>query len=195
DDIAAKRARMVTDWSNDLRAALYAFEQTAPGSSWFERAKRVATLARLGPKAAARLVQLRCDRGAEIVGQLGFGAGAADTVRALGEHWDGHGHPRGLKGDQIPVTARVLGLAQILEVFSSEGGPTAGLELVRRRSGKWFDPTVVEACHGLEPLLTRWAAMTTSELRQEVSGAEPGQAALLAGNATLKRVAHVFAGI
>src|SRR5262249_46126286 len=56
DDIAAKRARMVTDWSNDLQAALYAFEHAAPGASWFERAKRVATLARLGPKSAARLV-------------------------------------------------------------------------------------------------------------------------------------------
>ena len=195
DDIAVKRARMVTDWSNDLRAALYAFEHSAPGASWFERAKRVATLARLGPRAAARLVQLRCDRGAEIVGQLGFGSGAAEAVRSLEEHWDGHGHPWGLKGDQIPITARVLGLSQILEVFSAEGGPEAGLALVRRRAGKWFDPTVVEACRGLEPLLARWGAMTTRELRQEVSRAEPGQAALLAGNATLKRVGHVFAGI
>src|SRR5262249_5071891 len=117
DDIAAKRARMVTDWSNELQAALYALEQSAPGASWFERAKRVATVARLGPKAASRLVQLRCDRGAEIVRQLGFGASAADAVRSLDEHWDGHGHPRGLKGEQIPVAARVLGLSQILEVF------------------------------------------------------------------------------
>src|SRR5262249_32226410 len=96
-DIAAKRARMVTDWTNDLQAALYAFEQSAPGASWFERAKRVASVARLGQNAAVRLVQLRCDRGAEIARQLGFGPGVADAVRALDEHWDGHGHPRALK--------------------------------------------------------------------------------------------------
>jgi HD-GYP domain-containing protein (c-di-GMP phosphodiesterase class II) len=195
DDIAAKRARMVTDWTNELRAALYAFEQSAPGASWFERAKRVATVARMGPKAAVRLVQLRCDRGAEIVGHLGFGASVAETVRSLDEHWDGTGHPRGLKGEQIPVTSRVLGVAQILEVFSAEGGPEAGLALVRRRSGKWFDPTVVEACRGLEPLLARWGTMTTRALREEVSRAEPGAAAVLAGTATLRRVAQVFAGI
>jgi HD-GYP domain-containing protein (c-di-GMP phosphodiesterase class II) len=195
NEIEAKRARMVTDWSNDVRAALYAFEHAAPGASWFERAKRVATLAKMGPRSAARLVQVRCDRGAEIVLQLGLGSGAAAGVRALEEHWDGHGHPKGLKGEQIPLVARVLGLAQILEVFSAEGGPHAGLALVRRRSGKWFEPTIVEACRGLEPMLARWGAMTTHELRDEVSQAEPGHAALLAGTATLRRVAYVFSGI
>ncbi len=195
NDIQAKRARMVTDWSNDLRAVLLAMGHAAPGASWFERAKRMASLARLGPRVAAQLVQVRCDRGAEIVLQLGFGAGAAEAVRALDEHWDGHGHPRGLRGDQIPVVARVLGLAQILEVFAAEGGPEAGLALVRRRSGKWFDPTVIEACRGLEPQLASWATRSTHELRADVSAAEPGHAALLAGTATLQRVAHVFAGI
>lgn len=195
DDIKAKRARMKVDWTNDVRAALYAFEHAAPGASWFERAKRVATLAKLGPRSAAKLVQVRCDRGAEIVLQLGLGHGAAEGVRALEEHWDGDGHPRGLRGEEIPVVARLLGLAQILEVFSSEGGPHAGLALVRRRSGKWFDPTVVEACRGIEPKLAYWLQLTTRELRDEVSQAEPGHASLLAGTATLRRVAHVFAGI
>ena len=195
NDIRAKRARMVTDWTNEVQAAMYALEQSAPGASWFERAKRVATVARLGQNAAVRLVQIRCDRGAEIVRQLSFGAGVAEAVRALDEHWDGHGQPRGLKGEQIPVAARVLGLAQILEVFAAEGGPQAAFALAKRRSGKWFDPTVVEACRGLEPKLAKWAAMTTRELRLEVSSAEPGQAHVLAGQATLRRVAQVFAGI
>jgi len=195
NDISAKRARMVTDWTSDLQAALYAMEQAAPGASWFERAKRVAAVARLGQHAAVRLVQIRCERGADIVRQLSFGPGVAEAVRCLDEHFDGHGHPRGLKGDQIPVAARVLGLAQILEVFSSEGGPQAAFALVKRRSGKWFDPTVVEACRGLDAKLATWSRMTTSELRTEVARAEPGQAHVLAGHATLKRVAQVFAGI
>lgn len=195
DEIAAKRARMVTDWSNDMIATLYAVKHAAPGSSWAERVRRIAVLAKLGPNVASRLVQVRCDRGAEIVLQLGFGSGAADAVRSLEEHWDGHGHPQGLKGDQIPIVARVLGLAQILEVFAATSGPGEGLALVRRRSGRWFDPTVVEACRGLEARLAHWATRSTIELRQDVSAAEPGHAALLAGTATLQRVAHVFAEI
>jgi HD-GYP domain-containing protein (c-di-GMP phosphodiesterase class II) len=195
DDIAAKRARMVTDWSNDMTAALYAVKHAAPGAPWAERVKRIAALAKLGPGVASRLVQVRCDRGAEIVLQLGFGSGAADAVRALEEHWDGNGHPAGLQGDQIPIVARVLGLAQIFEVFAREYGPTHGMALVRRRSGKWFDPTVVEACRGLEPWLAYLRNRTTHELRADVSAAEPGHAALLAGSPTLQRVAFVFADI
>jgi len=195
DDIAAKRARMRTDWSSDLKAAMFALEHAAPGASWFERAKRVASLARLGPRSAARLVQVRCDRGADVVLQLGFGRGAADAVRSLDEHWDGHGHPNGLKGEQIPVAARVLGLAQVLEVFATGTGPISGLTLVRRRGGRWFDPTIVSACDGLEPLLDRWAKRSTHELRADVSAAEPGHAALLAGGTTLRRLGVVFADI
>jgi HD-GYP domain-containing protein (c-di-GMP phosphodiesterase class II) len=195
DEIAAKRSRMTTDWSNDLVAALYAVRHASPGSSWAERVKRIASLAKLGPNVASKLVRVRCDRGAEIVLQLGFGPGAAEAVRSLEEHWDGHGHPAGLKGDQIPIVARVLGLAQILEVFAKDNGPLQGIGLVRRRSGKWFDPTVVEACRGLESRLADLQGRSTHELRADVSAAEPGHAALLAGSATLQRVAHVFADI
>ena len=195
DEIAAKRARMTTNWSNDLLAALYAMRHAAPDSSWAVRVKRITALAKLGPNIASKLVRVRCDRGAEIVLQLGFGPGAAEAVRSLEEHWDGRGHPAGLKGDQIPIVARVLGLAQILEVFARDEGPIHGMALIRRRSGKWFDPTVVEACRGFEPQLAYLRNRTTHELRADVSAAEPGHAALLAGSATLQRVAHVFADI
>lgn len=195
DDIAAKRARMKRDWTRDVQAALYAFEVSSPDSSWFDRARRAAELARMGPRAAVKLVQVRCDRGAEIVTQLGLGFGVSEGVRALEEHWDGNGHPRGLRGEEIPIVSRLLGLAQVLEVFTAESGAWSALALVTRRSGKWFDPRVVAACRGMEPLLTRWSTMSTRELRAEVALAEPGQASLLAGTATLQRVAHVFAGI
>src|SRR5262249_48671253 len=48
---------------------------------------------------------------------------------------------------------------------------------------------------GLDAPLARWLAMSTRELREEVAAAEPGHAAMLAGTATLHRVAHVFARI
>jgi HD-GYP domain-containing protein (c-di-GMP phosphodiesterase class II) len=195
DELKTKRARMVTEWSNDMAAALFAVRHAAPGASWADRVRRIARLAKLGPGLASKLVRARCDRSAEIVFQLGFGPGAADGVRALEEHWDGKGHPMGLQGEQIPIVARVLGVAQILEVFTAESGPAAGIALVRRRSGKWFDPTVVEACRGLESRLAHWATRSTFELREDVSASEPGHAAPLAGSATLQRVAHVFANI
>lgn len=195
DDRATKGARMQVDWSNYFRAAFYAMAHAEPGGSWFSRARRIATLARGGPRIAAELVEIRCRRGAEIVTHLGLGPGAAAAVRALDEHWDGRGHPRRLQGDEIPIVARILTLAQTLEVFTMRGGVSHGLAVVRERAGKWFDPLVVAACAGLETDLARWSSLETRELQDQVVENEPGGAALLAGTQALDRIAQVFAEI
>jgi HD-GYP domain-containing protein (c-di-GMP phosphodiesterase class II) len=195
DDRQTKGARMRVDWSNYFRAAFFAMAQAAPGASWFERASRVARLARGGSRLAARLVEMRCERGADIVRQLGLGPGAADVVRSLDEHWDGRGHPHGLRGEEIPIIARVLTLAQTLEVFSVRDGVEAGLDVVRCRAGRWFDPLVASACAGLEGPLGAWRGLSTRELQRLVIDAEPGDAALLAGPRAVDRIAQVFAEV
>ena len=195
DDRQTKGARMRVDWSNYFRAAFFAMAHAAPGSSWYERAARIATLARGGSRLAARLVQVRCDRGAEVVDQLGLGIGAAHAVRALDEHWDGRGHPRGLRGDEIPVVARVLTLAQTLEVFSVREGVGSAMALVERRAGRWFDPLIASASAGIEPLLEQWRGLSTRELQALVVDAEPGSAAVLAGHKAIDRIALVFAEV
>jgi len=167
----------------------------APGSSWFERAARIATLARGGPRLAAHLVQLRCDRGAEAVERLGLGPGAAAAVRTLDEHWDGRGHPHGLRGDGIPVVARVLTLAQTLEVFAMRDDVASAMALVDRRAGRWFDPLVARAAAQVGPRLEAWRGLSTRELQALVLEAEPAGVALLAGPRALDRIALVFAEI
>ena len=195
DDRMTKGARMQVDWSNYFRAAFYAMAHAEPGGSWFARARRVAGLARGGPRLAAELVEIRCRRGAEIVTHLGLGPGAAAAVRSLDEHWDGRGHPRSLQGDEIPIVARILTFSQTLEVFAMRGGVEHGLAIVRERAGKWFDPLVVAASSGLERDLASWCALETRELQERVVESEPGSAALLAGSSALDRIAQVFAEI
>ena len=195
DDRQAKGARMQVDWSNYFRAAFFAMSHAAPGASLIERARRVAGLARRGSKEATKLVQVRCERGAEIVQALGLGPGAAAGVQHLDEHWDGRGEPRGLRGEEIPIVARILTLAQTLEVFAMRGGARQGLQVVRERAGRWFDPLVVAACDGLERPLAMWCALETRELTRLVTEAEPGAAALLGGPRAIDRIAHVFAEV
>ena len=86
------------------------------------------------------LMQARCDRGAEIALLLGFEPETAEAIRALDEHWDGHGQPRGLRGEEIPLLGRILCLAQTAEIFHAAGGVERGLAVAQRRSGGWFDP-------------------------------------------------------
>jgi HD-GYP domain-containing protein (c-di-GMP phosphodiesterase class II) len=185
DERVAKRDLRHVDWANYFKAARFALAHAAPGSSWFERACRVAGLAAAGPREAARLVETRCQRGSDIVTRLGFSPQVAAALRSLDEHWDGHGYPHGLRGQEIPLLARMMGLAQTLEVFAALEGPRAALDVARERGGRWFDPTLVAAAEELEADLAHWCSRDC----------EPGDAALLAGPGTLDRIAEGFAAV
>jgi HD-GYP domain-containing protein (c-di-GMP phosphodiesterase class II) len=195
DDRMAKRDLKRVDWSHYFEAAHYAVSHAAPGSSWFERARRVALLAGSGSKAARQLVEARCQRGSQIVQDLGFGTPVSDAVMALDEHWNGRGEPRGLKGTEIPVLARVMGIAQTLEVFALLESPGAAIAVARSRRGTWFDPTLVEAAAALEPEITTWCALDDWGLQEAVRQVEPGDAVLLAGPGALDRIATAFAAV
>jgi len=68
------------------------------------------------------------------------------------ERLDGSGYPRGLKGGEILLEARILAVADVIEAMSSHRpyrpalGIEAALEEVRKNKGNFFDPQVVDAC-------------------------------------------------
>ncbi len=88
---------------------------------------------------------------AEIVGRMKALRSLAPLVRGHHERWDGTGYPDGLKGEEIPLGVRVLGLADALDALCSDRPyrPTHSLgEVVvevKRCSGQHFDPNVVAA--------------------------------------------------
>jgi HD-GYP domain-containing protein (c-di-GMP phosphodiesterase class II) len=195
DDREAKRELKRVDWANYFKAARYAVAQAERGAPWYVRARRIANLARQGPGVAAELVRTRCERGASIVTRLGFGPNVAEAVRDLDEHWDGGGHPRGLEGSGIPLSSRIMGIAQTMDVFAMVHGPRTATQVVVQRRGRWFDPTLVGAAENLEARLAGWCTMDEGMLGREVASAEPGGAALLAGPGTLDRIAEGFADV
>jgi len=82
---------------------------------------------------------------------------AADFVRAHHERMDGRGYPLGLKGNQIPLGARILAVADCYDAITSDRpyvrarSPQVALDELHRNSGTQFDPRVVEAfCAMLE---------------------------------------------
>jgi putative two-component system response regulator len=66
------------------------------------------------------------------------------------EKWDGTGYPRGLKGDEIPVAARLFAVVDVWDALTSDRSYRAAwkkeeaLEYIREQSGKHFDPQVVD---------------------------------------------------
>lgn len=93
------------------------------------------------------------------------------TARAIAqshhERWDGSGYPDGLSGEQIPVAARIVAIADVFDALTSvrpykrAWSVKDALSLIKDESGKHFDPTLAALFVGLTPclleIMTRWA--------------------------------------
>jgi ribonuclease P protein subunit RPR2 len=97
------------------------------------------------------LIQLHPITGWEIVRQVDFLGAASDVVRHHHERWDGGGYPDGLKGEDIPLTARVFAVADTFDALTTTrpyrpASPiTEARVLIAEGRGTQFDPAVVDA--------------------------------------------------
>lgn len=80
-----------------------------------------------------------------------FIARGAEIARSHHERWDGSGYPDGLAGNAIPLSARIVAVADVYDALRSERpykrafGHEEACEIVRQGSGAHFDPAVIEA--------------------------------------------------
>jgi putative nucleotidyltransferase with HDIG domain len=190
DDHVAKRTSKRIDWSGRLPAFMWSLRTVAPGGSPRRRIDRLLEIKAEGEVTRA-LMQARCDRGAEIALMLGLDRETAEGIRALDEHWDGGGQPRGLRAHEIPLFGRILCLAQTVEIFHAAGGVRAAWRVARRRSGRWFDPELVAALGTVLGDGEFWSSLT----RGEVEGWEPADRVVEADDARLDAIATAFAAV
>ncbi len=87
----------------------------------------------------------------QILGGIPFLQPALDIPACHHERWDGTGYPRGLKGDQIPLSARIFAVVDVWDALRSDRPyrPAFSLKyvvnMIQSMSGKNFDPQIVEA--------------------------------------------------
>ena len=114
------------------------------------------------------MMREHCLRGYQIVRKIPFLQGAAEIVYSHQEHFDGSGYPRGLRGEQIPLGARIFAVADPLDAITSDrpyrraNTFDAARKEIRRCSGTQFDPRVVKAFLSMPDKL--W-----SDLRSEIT--------------------------
>jgi HD-GYP domain-containing protein (c-di-GMP phosphodiesterase class II) len=195
DEFRVKKQLKTANWSRLPRAFVYVAQNVSPEGSVWSKARRFLAVGMEGPKAARRLVAIRCERGAETSRYMGFPEETARSIRALDEHWDGAGHPDGLKGEEIPLLARICGLAQTVEVFYAAYGPTGAEEMVRKRRGEWFDPALVDVLLAEAREGGLWGSIEETDLARSVSLMEPVDRVILATPEWLDLTAHAFARI
>ena len=88
--------------------------------------------------------------GAEILERVQFPYPVVPIVQAHHEKWDGSGYPYGLKGEQIPIGARILAAVDCLDALASDRQYRRALPLdeamerLQAESGTAFDPTIVQ---------------------------------------------------
>lgn len=150
DEIRAKHDVKLIDWrSVNWSSLVYSLGHVRVGRPAWERLLALSQVAWQRHRQQKEVVEIRCERGATIARKMGFPERTAEAIRSLDEHWDGGGYPLGLQGEEIPMAARILNLAQTLEVFHRHSGMPAALQVARARSGRWFDPELVRAAHAI----------------------------------------------
>jgi putative nucleotidyltransferase with HDIG domain len=195
DERLVKQDYKTVDSQSLFALGQFVLRHTGPGEPLRRRVQRLFSIARHGEEMADELVQTRCERGANIVLQLGFGPAVAEGVHALDEHWNGKGRPLRLAGAAIPLSARIALLAQVTDVFHAVGGPTAAWAEVERRAGSWFDPAVVAALRRAAAAEGFWDGLAAEGLAERVSAIEPIARVIVIDEDQLDIIAAAFADI
>jgi len=173
DDIAFRGGMFSLDMANPLVAVRYLARTAGRGRPLVRRAAGMVGLAR--QSAVFRDVALH------VGGLLDLGPAVRDAIGQCDEHWNGKAGVLGLKGEQISIHARLFRLAQDLDVFHHAAGMPAAVEVLRRRSGTYYDPDLVAlVASGAEELRSRlevaslWDAVLATEPapHRKVSDAE-----------------------
>jgi HD-GYP domain-containing protein (c-di-GMP phosphodiesterase class II) len=130
-----------------------------------------------GHRDVTRMIESHSQIARMLGEQLELSEGVLASLQTAYERWDGRGWPGDLKGDQVPLPARIAQFAEFAEVANRVRGVDGAVKLARRRRGKQFDPQVSDALvAGAREILPEPEEASSWS---EVIAAEPGLAVLL----------------
>lgn len=98
-----------------------------------------------------RIMQTHPAKALQILSQIGYLVPAMDIPYCHHERWDGTGYPRGLKGEAIPLAARLFAVVDVFDALTSDRpyrkawSKEKALEYLQEQSGKHFFPEAVQA--------------------------------------------------
>ena len=120
--------------------------------------------------------------GADIISAVPFPYPVSPLILSHHERWDGKGYPAGLKGDEIPLGARILSVVDYFDALMAERpyhkamGFDAAIGLLQQEAAKGLDPNVVNKFIELLPALQIEAATLEQTMRRTSAPEDHGQA-------------------
>jgi HD-GYP domain-containing protein (c-di-GMP phosphodiesterase class II) len=188
DDTALKSDFRHTDFATAASKPLFMLRHLGAGRPLTERTRLGLTFLGEGRKAAEDMLDNHWMAADGLAAQLGLDQRVRDSVEQTFERWDGKGVPKGARGEEIHLAARVVALADVVEVFHHAGGPAAAADVARQRRGTQFDPAIVDLfvaeapalCAGLDDASTWDLALTAEPARGAALDDRQVEAALTA---------------
>jgi HD-GYP domain-containing protein (c-di-GMP phosphodiesterase class II) len=170
DDTAFKADFRHADFAAATSKPLFMLRHLGAGRPATERARLGAGFLGDGRRAAEAMLENHWLAADGLAARLGLPQRVRDSVGQTFERWDGKGAPAEARGAQIRVAARLVNLADVVEVFHRAGGTEAAMAVARERSGSQFDPDLVDLFCAEAPALfaeldavTSWDAVIAAE--------------------------------
>lgn len=196
DEIRAKRLTKETDWTRFQWSQMkYLLKHAHSHENLPGRVRGIKSMLQKSSENAEMLIRLRCEKGARVVRDLGMSQMTAGAIYCLDEHWNGMGYPDRLQGEDIPLLARIASVAQTLEVFYRLHGKAAAMDVLQKRSGRWFDPAIVRAVTLMLQREVLWQGLADEEIHEEVARLEPMDKKLPADAFTIDGICVAFAEV
>ncbi|HEX2259501.1 MAG TPA: HD domain-containing phosphohydrolase [Actinomycetota bacterium] len=143
DEMAANRAGAKTNFADPKDIVATLIPETMRGLPPSARVGAAAFILTHGRALGRRYDTTVCEVGRETARRLGLSEGVQRALYEVKEHWKGGGAPRGLKGEQILLPARIARVAAEAALFDYVGGSEMVVPALRRRAGGLLDPAVV----------------------------------------------------
>jgi HD-GYP domain-containing protein (c-di-GMP phosphodiesterase class II) len=174
DDMALKNEASRVNMAG-VAARAFIVSHVGAGRPLMQRARLGVEFVGGGLRAANEMIENHWLATNELAAQLGLDENVRASLYQTFERWDGKGVPAEAKGEEILMPARLVNLADVVEVYHRSGGVDAAVAVARERSGSQFDPGLVDVFCKEAPLLfsdldslTTWPAVIDAEPALEI---------------------------
>jgi HD-GYP domain-containing protein (c-di-GMP phosphodiesterase class II) len=144
DELTVNSAVAKTDFADPSDVLKTFIPEATRGMSPLLRGRAAAFIVTRGKSFGKRHETASCEVARETARRLGLPASLQRALYEVHEWWRGGGAPRGLRGEEIALPARIARVASDAALFDEIGGPELATDALRRRAGGMLDPSIVQ---------------------------------------------------
>jgi HD-GYP domain-containing protein (c-di-GMP phosphodiesterase class II) len=170
DDLAVRAAYAAIDPADPRQIVGFLARHAGAGRAPLPRAAALAGALAAGPRRARAAFAAHCEVAQRLAPRFGVGPLAQAALGFVFERWDGRGQPAGVRGESIPLAARLLHVARDAALL--------GADAVAARAGSAYDPRLAALC---SPAVC--AVLERPDRWDAAISAAPGARVPLAGDA------------